>query len=86
VSLTSRVPRPDQRAGYMSLQSTSQHISSATGAFVSSQLLHEAPHGRLDGIDTVSWLAFVLALALPPLLAAIGGRVRAREATPPGPG
>jgi predicted MFS family arabinose efflux permease len=86
VSLTSRVPHPDQRAGYMSLQSTSQHVSSATGAFVSSRLLHEAPNGRLAGIDTVSWLAFVLAIALPPLLAAIGSRVRAREATPPGPG
>jgi predicted MFS family arabinose efflux permease len=82
VSLSSRVPRADQRAGYMSLQSTAQHVSSATGAFVSSQLLHDAPGGRLDGIDTVSWLAFTFAIALPPLLAAIGRRVRARETAP----
>ena len=46
-SLSTRVPRADQRAGYMSLQSTAQHISSATGAFVSSRLLHDAPGGRL---------------------------------------
>ncbi len=82
VSLTSRVPRADQRAGYMSLQSTAQHVASATGAFVSSRLLHDTPAGRLDGIDTVSMLAVGLALLLPPLLAALGRRVRTREAQP----
>ena len=53
-SLSTRVPRADQRAGYMSLQSTAQHISSATGAFASSRLLHERPGGRLAGISTVA--------------------------------
>ena len=76
-SLSTRVPRADQRAGYMSLQSTAQHISSATGAFVSSRLLHEAPGGRLRGISTVSTISAVLALGLPPLLAAINKRVTA---------
>ena len=80
-SLSTRVPRGDQRAGYMSLQSTAQHISSATGAFVSSRLLHDAPGGRLDGIATVSMLSAILALGLPPLLAAIGKRVSERELT-----
>ncbi len=78
-SLSTRVPRADQRAGYMSLQSTAQHISSATGAFVSSRLLHEAPGGRLTGISTVSTISAVLALGLPPLLAAINKRVTVRE-------
>jgi predicted MFS family arabinose efflux permease len=78
-SLSTRVPRADQRAGYMSLQSTAQHLSSATGAFVSSRLLHEASGGRLAGVATVSILSAVLALGLPPLLAAIGRRVSARE-------
>jgi predicted MFS family arabinose efflux permease len=79
-SLSTRVPRADQRAGYMSLQSTAQHLSSATGAFLSSRLLHEAPGGRLSGIATVSSISAVLALGLPPLLAVINKRVRAREA------
>jgi predicted MFS family arabinose efflux permease len=78
-SLSTRVPRADQRAGYMSLQSTAQHISSATGAFVSSRLLHEAPGGRLAGVSTVSTISALLALGLPPLLAAINARVRVRE-------
>jgi len=79
-SLATRVPRAGQRAGYMSLQSTAQHMSSATGAFLSSRLLHEAPGGRLSGIATVSTISAVLALGLPPLLAVINKRVRAREA------
>jgi hypothetical protein len=66
----------------MSLQSTAQHVSSATGAFVSTRLLHDAPGGRLQGIATVSILSAVLALGLPPMLAAIGKRVRARESAP----
>jgi len=80
-SLSTRVPRGDQRAGYMSLQSTAQHIASATGAFLGSQLLREGPGGRLEGITTVATLSAALALALPPLLAVIGRRVRVREAT-----
>jgi predicted MFS family arabinose efflux permease len=78
-SLSTRVPRSDQRAGYMSLQSTAQHVSSATGAFMSSRLLHEAPGGRLQGIATISVASAVLALGLPPLLAVIGRRVHERE-------
>ena len=79
-SLATRVPSADQRAGYMSLQSTAQHLSLATGAFASSRMLHEAPDGRLVGISTVSTISAVLALGLPPMLAAIEKRVRAREA------
>jgi predicted MFS family arabinose efflux permease len=78
-SLSTRVPRGDQRAGYMSLQSTAQHIASATGAFVSSRLLHEGPGHRLDGIATVATMSALLAVGLPPLLAVIGRQVRARE-------
>jgi predicted MFS family arabinose efflux permease len=79
-SLSTRVPRHDERAGYMSLQSMSQHLSSALGAFLSSQLLHNTPDGKLAGIDRISTLSLVLAFALPPLLAVIVRRVNAREA------
>jgi predicted MFS family arabinose efflux permease len=81
-TLSTRVPHADQRAGFMSLQSTAQHMSSATGAFVSSRLLHDGPGGRLEGIATVSMMSAVLALGLPPLLWIIDRRVLARERTP----
>ena len=79
-SLSTRVPRHDERAGYMSLQSMSQHLSSAVGAFVSSQFLRNTPDGGLAGIDRISTLSLVLAFGLPPLLSIIGRRVSAREA------
>jgi predicted MFS family arabinose efflux permease len=79
-SLSTRVPRHHERAGYMSLQSMSQHMSSAVGAFASSQLLHNTQDGRLAGVDVISTLSLVLAFTLPPLLSVIVRRVRAREA------
>jgi predicted MFS family arabinose efflux permease len=79
-SLSTRVPRHHERAGYMSLQSVSQHLSSALGAMVSTRLLHNTPDGKLGGVATISGVAFALAAALPPLLLAITRRVRAREA------
>ena len=79
-SLSTRVPRHDERAGYMSLQSMSQHLSSAVGAFVSSQFLRNTPDGRLAGVDRIATLSLVLAFGLPPLLALIVRRVNAREA------
>jgi predicted MFS family arabinose efflux permease len=79
-SLSTRVPLQHERAGYMSLQSMSQHMSSAIGAFVSSQMLRNTPDGRLDGIDRISTLSLVLAFSLPPLLGVIVRRVKAREA------
>jgi predicted MFS family arabinose efflux permease len=79
-SLSTRVPRAHERAGYMSLQSMSQHMSSAIGAFVSSQMLRNTPDGRLAGIDRISTLSLVLAFSLPPLLGVIVRRVNAREA------
>jgi predicted MFS family arabinose efflux permease len=82
ISLSTRVPRADQRAGYMSLQSTAQHASAAMGGFVSSRLLHDAPGGHLAGIATVATLSAVLALGLPPMLSILDRQVRAREAKP----
>jgi len=79
-SLSTRVPRHHERAGYMSLQMMAQHLSSAVGAFLSSQLLHDRPDGRLAGVDTISILSLVLAFTLPPLLSVIVRRVKAREA------
>jgi predicted MFS family arabinose efflux permease len=79
-TLSTRVPRNFERAGYMSLQSMSQHLSSALGSFISSRMLRDTADGRLAGVDRISTLALVLSLALPPLLSIIMGRVRAREA------
>jgi predicted MFS family arabinose efflux permease len=79
-SLSTRVPRQHERAGFMSLQSVSQQLSSALGAMISTRLLHNTPDGKLAGVAAVSGLALSIAFALPPLLVVITRRVRAREA------
>ncbi len=66
-ALTSRVPAPADRAGFMSTQSAVQHVASSIGAFLSAGFLVEAPDGRLVGMDRVATIATVLCL-LPPLL------------------
>jgi predicted MFS family arabinose efflux permease len=82
-SLATRVPRFDERAAYMSLQSTAQHVASSVGSVLSSRLLSDGPDGRLEGMAMVAAVAVALSLALPPVLAVVGRGVRAREAAAP---
>jgi predicted MFS family arabinose efflux permease len=66
-ALTSRVPAPADRAGFMSTQSAVQHVAASVGAFLSAGFLMQAPDGTLVGMDRVATIAAVLSL-LPPLL------------------
>lgn len=67
-TLISRVPPPNQRGAFMSLQSTVQHLGSASGAFISSQLLASDSIGRLIGIETVAVIAIIASLLVPILV------------------
>jgi predicted MFS family arabinose efflux permease len=78
-ALTSKVPPPEERARFMSLQSMVQHLGSAAGAFLSSQILVES-EGRLLHMDRVSWIAVGLLLAMPPIVLAVERRVRVQHA------
>ena len=78
-SLSTRVPEPHERAGFMSLSSSVQHLAAAAGALLSSRMLSEGEHGMLVGLDRVAMLTTGLALALPVLLWRVEARVRARE-------
>src|SRR5262245_37074107 len=64
-TLTSKVPAPWERARFMSIQSTVQHIASAVGAFLGAHLLVELPDHRLVGMESVAWLSIGLTCALP---------------------
>ena len=66
-TLTSLVPRADERARFMSVQSAVQHLSSAVGAFLAAQLLTETPEGSLAGMRTVALSSVALALLIPPI-------------------
>ena len=82
-TLTSRVPPPTERGAFMSLQSTVQHLASALGAFVSSQLLTSDDAGRLLGLDRVATWSLVLSVSVPLLVAALELGINRRDATRP---
>jgi predicted MFS family arabinose efflux permease len=82
-TLTSKVPAPDERARFGSVQSAVQHLASAAGAFASAQLLVEldSPPGALGGIPTLGWLSIALGFVVPPAMWIVEARV-ARRASP----
>ena len=82
-TLTSKVPRPAERARFMSIQSAVQHAASAAGAVLSSRLLVENAAHRLEGMRTVALVSIALMSALPPLMFVVERKVA--EATGPRP-
>jgi predicted MFS family arabinose efflux permease len=78
-ALATRVPPPHERARFLSVQSSVQHGASALGALLSSSFLREAPDHSLIGIPAVASFSLVMAVLIPPLVAAIAGQVRKRE-------
>ena len=78
-SLNTRVPRPEQRASFMSAQSAVQHAGSALGALLSSLVLVSEPSGRLGRMDVVAWGALTVACLVPFLAKRIEAGVRERE-------
>lgn len=75
--LLSRIPRPRERARFMSLDSAVDSIAAATGAMLGAQLLSERMDGSLAGIDEVAWLAIAMTFAYSALAYVIERRVRA---------
>ncbi|HYH18961.1 MAG TPA: MFS transporter [Azospirillum sp.] len=64
----SRVPHPQERAGFMALVSAVTHVAAAAGSFLSAQILETLPDGRLDNVAAMAWVAIALGLAVPPLM------------------
>lgn len=81
-TLTSRVPRASERARFMSIQSAAQHAASALGAVLSSQILREAPDGRLENVPTVACFSIAMVSLLPFLMFAVERRVKADALAP----
>jgi predicted MFS family arabinose efflux permease len=67
-TLTSKLPGPHERAQYMSLQSAVQHLASAAGAILASQILTTAEGGRLVHMDALVFLSVACGAAMPLLL------------------
>lgn len=77
-TLTSKVPKPDERARFASIQSSVQHLASALGAFASAELLTELPDKSLVGIDRAALTSIALSIVFLPFLWAVDRRVLSR--------
>jgi predicted MFS family arabinose efflux permease len=78
-TLSSRVPAPQDRARFLSIQSAVQHIASSVGAFISSLALTTDADKRLIGMPKLASATILLSLVVPFLCYAVERRVRARE-------
>ena len=61
----SKLPTPNERAGFMSLFSSVQHIGNGVGALMASAMLHTGPAGELIGMKWVGLFAIVMAIFQP---------------------
>lgn len=77
-TLTTKVPRPAERARFGSVQSAVQHLASALGAFASAQFLTENPDHSLVGIPSVAMVSIAMGLTLPAFFLAVERRVNAQ--------
>jgi len=75
-TLATKVPPPQERARFQSLQSAVQHLSSASGAIASTTLLQELPDHRLIGVPRIALFSMTLSLVVPLLLWHIDRRIR----------
>ncbi|WP_437682321.1 MFS transporter [Sorangium sp. So ce131] len=82
-TLTSKVPRPAERARFTSIQSAVQHLAAALAAFLSARMLHELPDKRLDGMPGVAALSIALTLVFPLLFLLVERRVAVAPIQPP---
>ena len=64
-TLMSMVPGPTERARFMALQSSVQHLSAAVGAFLGARVLGEGVGGRLTNFPIVVGLAVACTAAMP---------------------
>lgn len=82
-ALTTKVPRPHERARFLSLQSTVYHAASGAASWLSTAFLRQLPDGRLDGMPRLALASMALGAALPLLLLVVESRVAREAATAP---
>lgn len=74
-TLATKIPSPQERAGFMSLFSCMQGIGMASGAFLSTRLLTEAPDKSLVGMPHIAMMAMALSFAVPLLMGYVERRL-----------
>ncbi len=67
-TLATKIPTPEERAGFMSLMSCVQGAGMAAGAFLSTKLLTENNDGSLNGMEILAVIAAAISLLVPVLM------------------
>lgn len=67
-TITSMVPAPHERAGFMAMKGAVQHLSAGIGAVLAARLMHAQTDGSLVGMPQVAMVAMVLSAVVPFLL------------------
>jgi predicted MFS family arabinose efflux permease len=80
MALSSRIPRPEERARFLSVEAAVDSVAVTIGAMLGAEMLSERPDGSLAGIDDVAWLAIAMTFVYAALCYAIERGVRARIA------
>lgn len=74
-TLATKIPNPQERAGFMSLFSCLQGIGMASGAFLSTRMLHENADKSLSGMAELAALAAALSVCVPLLMGIVERRL-----------
>lgn len=82
-ALISKIPQPQERAGFMSLLSAIQHLTCGLGATASTLLLRETSEGRLAGMENVSLLSMLLFAVMPWMMFRIERVLKGRKPIAP---
>jgi predicted MFS family arabinose efflux permease len=80
-TLASRVPKPEQRARFMSAQSVVQHVASAIGAMGASACIGSTANGALLGMESIARIALALGCVVPLGALLLERQLRGREAS-----
>jgi hypothetical protein len=67
-TISMRIPKPEERAGFQSLSSAIQSFTMAMTALAIPKLLGSMPDGRLTGTEAFSWGVIAAAWVFPPLV------------------
>lgn len=78
-TLSSKVPLPHERAGFMSLQSCVQHTAMSAGGILSSRLLVTGDRGELVGIDNVVMASALMVIIGAVLIVILATQVKSKE-------
>ncbi len=78
-TLSSKVPLPSERAGFMSLQSCVQHTAMSAGGIASSRFLSTSSDGKLEGVENIVIASTILVALAALLIIVLAKKVSHRE-------